>query len=251
MLILESCPQERVSASDGQIVLLQATDLAQSKKLIPDAATWVQCFSLYAAVLIAKSPERAPSLLSYMATICKFSKRYKWPSYIIYDEQFRQEAAETGKSDWSKTDGGIHSYCFNGQCIDTSPWCSSCKTLDHSSETCLVKQSSSQSTKLSGAKRPPKKRPPPGSIQEPCCKWNKQDKPDCPFEEACIYLHVCQTCKQPDHPESACQSSGKGCQACQLLNSARTSSPSHSLKKKKKKKKVFFTVTHGFVLGLC
>ena len=59
---------------DGQIVLLQATDLAQSKKLIPDVATWVQCFSLYAAVLIAKSPERAPSLLSYMATICKFSK---------------------------------------------------------------------------------------------------------------------------------------------------------------------------------
>ena len=122
---------------DGQIVLLQATDLAQSKKLIPDVATWVQCFSLYAAVLIAKSPERAPSLLSYMATICKFSKRYKWPSWIIYDEQFRQEAAETGKSDWSKTDGGIHSYCFNGQCIDTSPWCSSCKTLDHSSETCF------------------------------------------------------------------------------------------------------------------
>ena len=128
---------------DGQIVLLQA----RPGPIHPDAATWVQCFSLYAAMLIAKSPERAPSLLSCIATICKISKRYKWPSWMIYDEQFRQVAAGTGKNDWSKTDGGIHSYCFNGQCIDTSPWCSTCKTLDHSSETCLVKQSSSPSTK--------------------------------------------------------------------------------------------------------
>ena len=45
-------------------------------RLIPDFTTWVQCFAMYAAVLIAKAPERSPSLLSYMATMAQFSKRY-------------------------------------------------------------------------------------------------------------------------------------------------------------------------------
>ncbi len=43
--------------------------LADSTRLVPDFTTWVQCFAMYAAVLIAKAPERAPSLLSYMATM--------------------------------------------------------------------------------------------------------------------------------------------------------------------------------------
>lgn len=104
---------------EGHIVLPQAADLAQSKKLIPDAATWVQCFSLYTSVVVSKFPERAQSLLCYMATICKFSKRYKWPSWLVYDQQFCQEAADTGKTDWSKIDGTIHTFCFNGQSIET------------------------------------------------------------------------------------------------------------------------------------
>ena len=127
---------------DGQVVLLQATDLAQSRKLIPDIATWVQCFALYATVLISKAPERGPALFSYMATICKFSRQYKWPSWIVYNEQFRQEAAETGKLEWAKVDGGIHSYCFNGQCIESSPWCSACKSLSHTSVACPLKSTS-------------------------------------------------------------------------------------------------------------
>ena len=31
---------------EGQVVLIQVADLTQSKKLIPDLATWVQCFAL-------------------------------------------------------------------------------------------------------------------------------------------------------------------------------------------------------------
>ena len=191
---------------DGQVVLLQATDLAQSRKLIPDIATWVQCFALYATVLISKAPERGPALFSYMATICKFSRRYKWPSWIVYDEQFRQEAAETGKLEWAKVDGGIHSYCFNGQCIESSPWCSACKSLSHTSDACPLKSASGFKRPLPGARRgaPPKKRPAPGSIQEPCRKWNRPDKPDCPFGDTCIYQHICQSCKAPDHAESSC-----------------------------------------------
>lgn len=191
---------------EGQIVLLQASDLAQSKKLIPDIATWVQCFSLYATVLITQSPDRAPTLMGYMAKICKFSRRYKWPSWILYDQHVRQEAAESGDKDWTKIDGGLHSYCFNGQGLDCTPWCSTCKSLDHAAEACPLKTTASTRGKrpLASASRPPKKRPAPGSVKEPCRKWNKPDEPDCPFGDNCIYLHICSACKQPDHAQSAC-----------------------------------------------
>ncbi len=43
--------------------------MADSMRVVPDFNTWVQCFAIYAAVLIAKAPERAPSLLSYMSTM--------------------------------------------------------------------------------------------------------------------------------------------------------------------------------------
>ena len=36
---------------EGQLVLLQASDLVQANKTIPDFATWGQCFAIYVAVL--------------------------------------------------------------------------------------------------------------------------------------------------------------------------------------------------------
>ena len=44
-------------AAEGQIVVIQVADLMESRKLIPDLATWIQCFSIYAAVIITKQPE--------------------------------------------------------------------------------------------------------------------------------------------------------------------------------------------------
>ncbi len=35
---------------DGQIVVVQAADLLQTRKIIPDLATWAHCFAIYVAV---------------------------------------------------------------------------------------------------------------------------------------------------------------------------------------------------------
>jgi len=50
---------------DGQVVLLQASP--QTKRLIPDMATWTQCFAVYIAVLLTRYLSRVQSLLMYMA----------------------------------------------------------------------------------------------------------------------------------------------------------------------------------------
>ena len=68
---------------EGKVLLVQSTDLYATKKLIPDLATWVQCFSIYAAVLWSQSPQRLPDLLGYAAFIAKCNQKFKWPSYSV------------------------------------------------------------------------------------------------------------------------------------------------------------------------
>ena len=110
---VKSIPQ----AVEGQIVVIQAADLMESRKLIPDLATWIQCFSIYAAVIITKEPERAKNLLAYMSLIAKCSLKYKWPSLVVYDLNFHQEAAEVGLKDWSKVEPSTYTQCFTGAAI--------------------------------------------------------------------------------------------------------------------------------------
>ena len=83
-----------IQSPEGGVLLVNAHDLLQQKRLIPDLATWVQCFSLYTVIICSQSPECITDLLGYMCQIVRASHRFKWPSWVIYDQNFRQEAAE-------------------------------------------------------------------------------------------------------------------------------------------------------------
>jgi hypothetical protein len=73
------------SLLDGQIVLLQASDYLQAKYIIPDLGIWMQCFSLYVAVILTKHPESTTSLLLYQSSIAKLNQKFKWPSWVVYE----------------------------------------------------------------------------------------------------------------------------------------------------------------------
>ena len=150
-------PSALSSDLEGEIVLLQAADYVQSKKHIPDLATWTQCFAIYSAVLVTKYPERAQTLFVYSAIIARLSKQFRWPSFIIYDQYFRQEAADTGKTDWSKIDSSIHAQCFTGMSLSAEGWCSICTSMDHVKATCPYRPADDQL----GQKRPLVKPKPP------------------------------------------------------------------------------------------
>lgn len=79
---------------EGQMMVIQAADLAQARKLIPDLATWVQCFAMYVAVLEPKTA-RLRDLMAYQAMIAKASLKFRWPSWVVYDQNFRHEAEGT------------------------------------------------------------------------------------------------------------------------------------------------------------
>ena len=64
------------SSLEDQILVVQAADIMESRKMIPDLATWVQCFSVYMAMVTAKEPVRTNNLLAYQAIIAKCSQKF-------------------------------------------------------------------------------------------------------------------------------------------------------------------------------
>ena len=190
------------SAMEGHIIVVQAADLALSRKLIPDMATWIQCFALYAAVITVKEPGRAGDLFAYMSTIAKASLKYKWPSWIVYDQNFRQEAADKGLKNWAQVDPSIYTQCFTGMTITQEGWCKICLSIDHSSESCSLKQARKRPAVTPIATSSKRAQYEPNLKPQVCIKYNKYEG-DCKFGKACRYQHVCSSCGG-GHPATKC-----------------------------------------------
>ena len=73
----------------------------RKKRQIVDIATWIEVFSIYILVLSSRFPEFLPNLISYQLTIVKLSKRFRYPSWLYYDVEYRKWAAANRIQDWS------------------------------------------------------------------------------------------------------------------------------------------------------
>jgi len=60
---------------EDQVLVVQAADLMQAQKLIPDLATWVQCFALYATTLLTHQPNRISEMMAYQSIIARASSK--------------------------------------------------------------------------------------------------------------------------------------------------------------------------------
>ena len=155
--------------------MVREADLTSSRKLIPDLATWWQCFAIYTAVRTDEHPERTKVLLAYGTTIAKASLKYRWPAWIVYDQNFRLEATDNAIMDWSKVDPSI---CFTNTAISGENWCRFCQSVEHTAESCP--SCPSQGAKKRSLSTPPppppvKKRPAPHSVNAACREYNWLD----------------------------------------------------------------------------
>lgn len=82
---------------ESQILLVHMHELDNTKK-IPDFETWAQCFALYSAALPQKQPERAVDLMAYFYSTANNARKYRWPLWLVYDQNFRQLMADTQDS---------------------------------------------------------------------------------------------------------------------------------------------------------
>lgn len=189
---------------EGQIIVVQAVELMQTRKIIPDLATWIQCFSIYTATLLSKYPARMPELMAYQTIIAKASQRYRW---VVYDQNFWQEAAGNPHQSWARVEPSIYAQCFTGQAISAENWCTRCQCLDHTTSSCPYRPRKKQWTGVGGSSSTSTQG---RQEQQICIKYKFNG--DCKFGKECRYLHVCSACKEP-HPISRCSAGRKGSSA--------------------------------------
>ena len=180
-----------------QILFVQLQDMGQQRKLIPDYLTWSQCFAIYTAVVGPEQPHRIPEFMAYQLEIAKCAKKYKWPSWVIYDTNFRQQAANTPGLSWASIEPGIYSQCFTNMPKDPSDvWCKTCHSLDHPTAHCPT--------------MPPQKIPrkdkkvtalDAGMNEVAICR-NYNTK-GCTYPH-CARRHICLNCREK-HPLSKCK----------------------------------------------
>lgn len=198
-----------VIQGEGQIVLVQAADLMATKKLIPDLGVWAQCFALYMAILAQKKPEKMPEMLAYLTTISKASTKYRWPSWLIYDHNFRSEAAGDPSRSWAVVDPSLYSQAFVNMSISEDNWCTRCHSLDHATYRCPLRPTGMGARKRQWANFTPsyppakKQEREPGAKREICKKYNRYGG-DCRYGDTFKHLHACSRCKEEGHPCTEC-----------------------------------------------
>ena len=159
-------------------------------------------------VLGTVHPETLPELISYQLLIVQHSQKFRYPSWLCYDIDFRTWVAQTGTKAWSQMHPQCYALEFTGQ-GSSSQWCPICfvdggnHTIDFPSFSIASQLPSPQGRQ--GFLRPPPSRPlmPPPSQPPPlkrpqfshCILYNKQDG-NCPYRRDCKFTHSCSHCKK-------------------------------------------------------
>ena len=74
--------------------------------------SWINCFTMYIAVLAQKHSHLVQSQLAYMALLVAETRRNGGEGWHPYDTVFRQHAADDPTIDWSAIDHSLHSSTF-------------------------------------------------------------------------------------------------------------------------------------------
>lgn len=170
--------------------------------------SWLNCFSLYAAVITSKFPHKARELWAYQAMMVSEQRRCGGRGWLLYDSGFRQQMSAIESTDFSKINQSLYTTTF----LAYGGWglyCSHCLASDHAQEDCALHpqravpvvrfRETVQIQREDWKQRygePPRKRSKRGA----CFAWNdgKCTIPNCRFE------HVCSKCSG-DHRRALCK----------------------------------------------
>ena len=168
---------------------------------IKDIQVWAECYSVYAAILSAAYPEKAPHLFAYMRTIVRASRQFMGHEWVSYDMTFRRTAANQGSLDWGVPNPGLYNDAFTGA-VKSRANCFYC--LDaHSSEDCpkAPEAHPSPASRHLAEQRQGRLAPRQGSNRVEICRQFNGVR-GCRFAR-CRYAHLCERCHGP-HPTMEC-----------------------------------------------
>ena len=121
---------------DARVLLLQVQQTKNPRclsRIFRPGPT--QCFGVFSAVKASFQPSITPELMAYLTEMGKYAKRFQRPSWIIYDQNVRQEMALRPGLMWSRAEPTIFSQCFLGMAKNSAEaWCKYYHSVDHASD---------------------------------------------------------------------------------------------------------------------
>lgn len=174
---------------------------------IMDISQWVERYSLMAAVLCSKFPDKAPELFAYQASIVRADRNYEGKRWVAYDRQYRRQALAKRDLNWSVTDPRLYNEAFTGRARPIAR-CTYCLQDDHMAQQCprnphrpifgWFPDPSAWPTHPQGTGQG---QLPPGrnSSNEVCRRFNEGR---CRYAR-CRFRHICSECGAP-HPLVSC-----------------------------------------------
>lgn len=104
------------------------------RRQVSNILEWIQCFSIYMVVCAQKDTDKIQDMLGYQTLIVEARMEYEGDGWLGYKRYFRQNAAVTTDTFWSKVDPTLWNKAFAGQAKAT--WCKHCFSLTQMAEEC-------------------------------------------------------------------------------------------------------------------
>lgn len=108
---------------------------ATARLPIKDISHWVEHFSIMAAIIYTRFPEKAPELWAYQASIVHAERNYEATRWIAYDRQYRRVALARKDLNWSVADSRLYNETFTGRAKSIAR-CTYCIEDDHTEDNC-------------------------------------------------------------------------------------------------------------------
>ena len=181
---------------------------APARLPVTEISQWIERYSLMAAVLCSRFPDKAGELFAYQAAIVRAERNYEGKRWVTYDRQFRREALARKDLNWSVPDPRLYNEAFTGRARSIAR-CTYCLQDDHTAAYCPKNPNRPMfgwfpdPTLWHLQSQPGPSQPGPSytsrSPQEICRRYNEGR---CRHHK-CKYRHVCQDCQGP-HPWLEC-----------------------------------------------
>lgn len=140
--------------------------------------------------------DRMADLMGYLVETVNNTKKYRCPSWLVYDQNFCQLMATRKDEVWMNMDAGIYAQCFVGQHKSVEAWCKTCQLIKHNTSSCPVA--------TYGNGRPPSQRADGGAEPKRSSTISKNfNMKDYKFNNNCYRRHTCSECLGP-HPIFKC-----------------------------------------------
>ena len=166
------------------------TQRYKRREFTKDETSWIQCFTVYTAIVCSQDPGRHNDLLGYMVIMSNEGRRFKYQGWLTYDEMFRQSVVKSKSKVWYELNGTLYANTFLSQQKAECVTCQTCSSPDHHTSQCAL-------TERKPAYRPPypprRKRPRSRSPDRGICyAWNDGK---CSRGYSCKYKHaICLKC---------------------------------------------------------